>query len=564
MTKRSSVGNFPSLQQSVLAALIGIAIGLTLGKATNHQPPFDALKADLKQLVGMRNDHTSFASSNGKNLVGRADVRKSKVSPPQLGFAKVDSFHWELALPKWNLAKLSFPKINFPHIQMANLALPKFYIPNFKIDPSRFSNLTNFDGIGKIATNLFHQSPNVVHARYSFNGFSNFVPALNQRLNVLVMGVDSNGRNTDRFANTRSDTMMIVSVDPESHRVGVVSIPRDSRVPIAGHGEDKINAAHAFGGTDLAVATVQEVFSTPIDRYVVVDVQGLKKLLELLGPVDVLVEKKMAYTDHTAGLHVELMPGLQRLDANQSEEYVRFRHDAKGDIGRIERQQWFLRQAYKKLQDPSIILKLPELYSAATECVQTNLSMDEMAKLAAFAKDLKSDQIKTAMLPGKSAMIKGGSYWLPDFDSSRLVFNRLVGTPLESSEPQFANQDVAYAADMPDNPSAYANRPISIDIRYTRDNEEAAKHLALLATTAGFNVKNRMRVDLSDCQHEQIVENTSRSNEEVLTKLRTQLPCLNAWPSVIRLDAQSPTDITLVLSPTSYVPPAPALERPSQ
>ena len=377
---------------------------------------------------------------------------------------------------------------------------------------------------------------------------------MNQRLNVLVMGVDSNGRNTDRFANTRSDTMMIVSVDPESHHVGVVSIPRDSRVPIAGHGEDKINAAHAFGGNELSIATVQDVFATPIDRYIVVDVQGLKKLLELIGPVDILVEKKMTYTDHSAGLHVELMPGLQQLDAAKSEEYVRFRHDAKGDIGRIERQQWFLRQAYKKLQDPSIIMKLPELCSAATEYVQTNLSIEEMAKLAAFAKDLKPEQIKTAMLPGKSAMIKGGSYWLPDFESSKLVFNRLVGTPLTVSEPQYANQDVAYAANIASNANIDPNRPISLDIRYTRDSEESAMHLATLATAAGFNVKNRMRIDLSDCQHEQIVENTARSTEEVLDKLKAQLPCLSAWPSIIRLDSQSPTDITLVLSPNSFVP----------
>ncbi len=492
-----------------------------------------------------------------------AEVPSNEIHQPQTAPAQRDSFPSDqpsLVLPKWHLAKLRLPKFNLPHIEMTSLALPKFYIPNFnlgKIKLSRFSNLTNFDGFDKIA-NLFRPSPNVVHARYGFNGLPGFSPSLDQRLNLLVMGVDSNGRNTDRFANTRSDTMMVVSVDPATKRVGVISIPRDSRVPIEGHGDDKINAAHAYGGADLAVATVQEVFSTPIDRYVVVDVQGLKKLLEILGPVNILVEKKMAYTDRTAGLHVDLMPGLQQLDATQSEEYVRFRHDAKGDIGRIDRQQWFLRQVYSRLQDPSIILKLPQLYTAANEYVQTNLSIDEMAKLAAFARDLKPEQIKTAMLPGRATMIKGGSYWLPDFDSSRLVFNRLAGTPLEAPEPQFANQDVAYAAGISDQPNVYPDRPVSIDIRYARASEEAAKNLATLATASGFNVKNRMRIDLADCQHEEIVENTARSNEEVLAKLKSQLPCLRSWPSVIKLDTQSPTDITLVLSPTSMVPPPPA------
>jgi LCP family protein required for cell wall assembly len=142
------------------------------------------------------------------------------------------------------------------------------------------------------------------------------LPKLDHRMNILLMGVDSNGRNTQRFLNTRSDTMMVVSVDPDARKVGVVSIPRDSRVPIAGgHGEDKINSAHAFGGPDLAVETVQQNFNVPIDRYVVVDVQGLKRLFEILGPIEVLVEKKMYYTDRAAGLNIALKPGLQTLDA---------------------------------------------------------------------------------------------------------------------------------------------------------------------------------------------------------------------------------------------------------
>ena len=568
MYKRSSFGNVPSLQQAVLAAIIGIAIGLILGKATDHQPPFDALKADIKQCVGIHGNLSPIASGhrlNSSGTVWKNQVSELPSNQPQRDSAARNSLQSNLpslVLPKWDLANLHLPKFNLPHIEIASLALPKFYIPKFnlaKINLSRFRNLTNFDGFGKIA-NLFHQTPNVVHARYGFSGLPGFSPSLDQRLNVLVMGVDSNGRNTDRFANTRSDTMMVVSVDPSAKRVGVISIPRDSRVPIDGHGEDKINAAHAYGGADLAVATVQEVFSTPIDRYVVVDVQGLKKLLEILGPVNVLVEKKMAYTDRAAGLRVDLMPGMQQLDATQSEEYVRFRHDAKGDIGRIDRQQWFLRQVYSRLQDPSIILKLPQLYTAANEYVQTNLSIDEMAKLAAFARDLKPEQIKTAMLPGRSSMIKGGSYWLPDFDSSRLVFNRLAGTPLEAPEPQFANQDVAYASGISDQSNLYSDKPISLDIRYARASEEAAKNLAALATSSGFNVKNRMRIDLADCQHEEIIENTARSNEEVLTKLKSQLPCLSAWPSVIKIDTQSPTDITLVLSPSSVIPAPPPVD----
>src|SRR6185369_4489771 len=112
----------------------------------------------------------------------------------------------------------------------------------------------------------------------------NMLPTVDERMNILVMGVDSNGRNTDRFASTRSDTMMLVSIDPFQKRVGVISIPRDSRVPIAGnHGTDKINSAHAYGGPELAMQTVHDNFGAQIDHYIVVDAQGLKKLVEVLG-----------------------------------------------------------------------------------------------------------------------------------------------------------------------------------------------------------------------------------------------------------------------------------------
>ena len=387
-----------------------------------------------------------------------------------------------------------------------------------------------------------------------------FVPSLDHRMNILLMGVDSNGRNTQRFVGTRSDTMMVVCVDPEAKKVGVVSIPRDSRVAIPGHGDDKINAAHAFGGPDLAVSTVQSVFSVPIDKYVVVDAQGLKRLFEILGPVEVLVEKKMFYNDRAAGLHIALKPGLQTLDPTQAEEYVRFRHDRTGDIGRIDRQQWFIRQVYKKLQEPQIILKLPDLFNAANEYVVTNLSVQEMAQLAAFAKDLTPTQIESGMAPGKVATINGGSYWLPDLYGSAVVFNRLAGLPINSWPPpvdQSDNRDVAYAAGTTSNSSSLASPnltgPISLGIRYSKGSEQAAKSLEIIAGHLGYKVTGRIKGDVADCQHSAIIENSVRPDQELVRKLRNEIPCLANWPTVVNLDPLAPCDITLVVSPQSYI-----------
>ncbi|MBA3860189.1 MAG: hypothetical protein C0507_25055, partial [Cyanobacteria bacterium PR.3.49] len=268
------------------------------------------------------------------------------------------------------------------------------------------------------------------------------LPQLDRSMNILCMGVDSNGRHAQRFLNTRSDTMMLVHIDPDLKRVGVVSIPRDSRVKLPGaHGIDKINSAHALGGPQLAVDAVKEAFAVPIDHYVVVDTEGLKKLFHALGPVEVMVEKRMRYRDRAAGLYVDLQPGLQTLDPKQAEEYVRFRHDPKGDIGRIERQQWFLRQVTKKLKEPSVILKLPDIFKFATDYVVTDMNAEDMAKVAYFGKDIQPSQVQTATLPGHAEYIHGGSYWIPDPEACSVVFSRLLNEKISVAEQEEQRQD---------------------------------------------------------------------------------------------------------------------------
>jgi len=393
----------------------------------------------------------------------------------------------------------------------------------------------------------------------------NLMPSLDHRMNILVMGVDSNGRNTQRFLNTRSDTMMVVSVNPSDKKVSLVSIPRDSRVTIAGgHGEDKINSAHAFGGPALAEQTVNDNFGVTIDKYVVVDTQGLKKLAEIVGPIDVLVEKRMNYVDHAAGLNIALKPGMQSLDARAVEEYVRFRHDAKGDIARIERQQWFMRQVSKKLQDPAIILKLPELYKCANDFVVTDLSVDEMAKLANFAKDLKMSQIETAMVPGKAVMIKGGSYWEPDYNGAALVFNRLSGANLSLpfTGQHYGDNDgpfAAQAAEMSDDSGSIV-RPVALTIRYAKGSDADAKNLELILTSFGYKVRSRIKADLADCQHEQIIQSSARVRGEMLDKMKEQIPTIAEFPTTINLDALASTDLTIVVSPQSHFPEPPVAD----
>ncbi len=394
------------------------------------------------------------------------------------------------------------------------------------------------------------------------SAFPNFsiLPQLTRPMTVLLLGVDSNGPNSQRFIGTRSDTMILANVNPFTKKVSLISIPRDSRVDIArGHGVSKINSAHALGGPELAVETVSKTFSVPIDHYVVVDTEGLKKVFELVGPVQVLVEKPMQYHDHTAHLDVNLAPGLQTLDASQTEQYVRFRHDLRGDIGRIERQQWFLRQVAQKLREPQTLLKLPQLITISQEYVKTDLAPEDMAALVAFLKDIRPTQVETATLPGNATTIAGGSYWVPDMEACKLVFDRMLNQSVgENQSPDL----LASAARADDDLTAGSADAIAmrIAIKYPKGAEAIAASFEQALTDAGCKVKYKWQVDTADCQHEQIVENSARTDAQHTVALKKFLPQLGNWPVNIAPDAHYAVDYTLVISPTTLPPSAPTPE----
>lgn len=400
------------------------------------------------------------------------------------------------------------------------------------------------------------------------------IPKPTQKMTVLLMGVDSNGRDTDPFLGTRSDTMMLVGIDPIENRVGVVSIPRDSRVRIPKHGVEKINSAHAIGGPELAMETVREAFGVPVDHYIEVDTGGLKRLFEILGPVEVLVEKEMHYTDHSAKLHVDLKPGLQTLSPVQAEEYVRFRHDARGDIGRIERQQWFIRQAGKKFKDPAIVLKLPQLVCLAYDCIRTDLPVQDILSLAAYAKDFPHERVVTAMLPGEGQMIGGGSYWVPDALAGQALFSRILGTPtsgihdpslayashegVQEGEVPSASQITLPEDSMPP-PAAPGltydySKPPTVAIKYPKGSEKIAEAIAEQLNKSGFNVRYRWQTPDVECQHELLVQQSLRANDIETSRIYQTIPEIEKFPISLAIESRPVADFTLVVTATSSIP----------
>lgn len=236
-------------------------------------------------------------------------------------------------------------------------------------------------------------------------------------VNILLMGVDRRGMRPEE--RPRSDSMILVSIDPVSKKYDMFSVMRDTYVKIPGYGKSKINAALVEGGPQLAMETVSEFTGLPVDRYVITDFEGFKGLIDAIGGVEIDVEKNMRYRDPTDdGIYdINLKKGLQNLDGNKALQYVRFRHDALSDYTRTERQRKLMGAVAKEMKSGTTVLQLPDILKKISPYIQTNITPVDMMKLAALG--LQLDQAGQYQLPQTGAFRsgdRGGSVLIPDVE----------------------------------------------------------------------------------------------------------------------------------------------------
>ncbi|NGZ78178.1 LCP family glycopolymer transferase [Saccharibacillus alkalitolerans] len=187
--------------------------------------------------------------------------------------------------------------------------------------------------------------------------------------NLLVLGVDERENDTGR-----SDAIMMLAVNPEKRSILMFNIPRDTRTEIAGRGTvDKINHAYAFGGVNMSVDTIEQFLGVPVDYYVKVNMEGLERIIDILGgvTVDNPFEFNFEGTDY--------VKGPIEMNGHEALMYSRMRYDdPKGDIGRNDRQQLVLSALIEKGKNISNLTKVNSLLDAVKDNVKTNLTKDDM------------------------------------------------------------------------------------------------------------------------------------------------------------------------------------------
>lgn len=220
-----------------------------------------------------------------------------------------------------------------------------------------------------------------------------------ERVNILLLGGDARGASAN--SPPRADTIMVVSIDPQTKQSHLFTVMRDAYTDIPGHRKHRINSSLAWGGPKLAMEAVGDYLGLDIQYYVFVDFQGFIGLVDALGGIEFEVERNMYYYDPTDPEYkIDLKKGKQLLDGEKALQYVRFRNDTLGDFTRTERQRNLLAALAKKMTSTTSLINLPNTLRKIEPYISTNLSdFDKMLKLARLAYESSKNELVTAQMP---------------------------------------------------------------------------------------------------------------------------------------------------------------------
>ncbi|MBM5795758.1 MAG: LytR family transcriptional regulator [Cyanobacteria bacterium M_surface_7_m2_037] len=234
---------------------------------------------------------------------------------------------------------------------------------------------------------------------------------------IVVMGTDHVSTNTD----------VMFTVQLRDGRTELTQVPRDTFIESERYGVMKANALYSSGGPEMVKQELSKLLSAKVDRYLVLNLNAVQRLADALGGVEVDVPKRMYYVDNSQGLYIDLYPGRQLLKGEALEGFLRFRHDELGDIGRMERQKLVLKEVFKKLANPAMATRLPELMTIAGKDVLTDLSPVDMGALVSA---MATTKLSSSRLEGTPYWHEDISYWLPDANPHRDLYRSQEQPPL--------------------------------------------------------------------------------------------------------------------------------------
>jgi LCP family protein required for cell wall assembly len=239
-----------------------------------------------------------------------------------------------------------------------------------------------------------HVTEQVKNAAYELD------PSLFNGRRILVLGTDQTSGSTD----------VMFTIESDGDKTVLEQIPRDTLINSPNYGVIKANSLYTLGGPEAVEIDIEKILNKKIDHYARVNLEGVRRISDAIGGVEVNVPFRMKYDDNSQNLHIDLQPGKQVLKGKDLEGYIRFRHDGLGDIGRMERQREVYNAIFKNVLSTRSLLHLPELIKISQEDIKTDLSPLELGAVLGL---MKGNHLQITRLEGKPVMYKDLSYWLP-------------------------------------------------------------------------------------------------------------------------------------------------------
>jgi LCP family protein required for cell wall assembly len=255
-----------------------------------------------------------------------------------------------------------------------------------------------------------------------------------RRINVLILGENQG----------LTDTIMLASFDTQLKRVDLISVPRDTyyeRPDYPGAALQKINSVYKSEGSSddpeqgavaMAKAVSNVLDGVPIHFYEIYSDDDIKKIVTAMGGIEIDVPMDMKYTDKKQDLYIDLKKGKQVLDGDEAVQFLRYRKGYKtGDIGRVEAQQNFMKEAFKQ----SIGLGFPKVAKTVMDNVESNMTGRMAVRVGSEAVGMSTKDMKTWMTPGKPKKMNGASYYIVDEAATSDMMNEIFSmTPPEDDE----------------------------------------------------------------------------------------------------------------------------------
>ena len=235
-------------------------------------------------------------------------------------------------------------------------------------------------------------------------------PRFDGYTNILILGLDEGAGDLEGNGQN-ADTIFVLSFSNETGKSRLLSIPRDTWIDMKSSGAGRLGNMYQLGGASMMVRQVSTLLKVPIHQYIIIDMGTFAELINVLGGLDIYVEQDMDYDDPESGLSIHLKQGYQHLDGDDAQKYLRFKGEKLGDVGRVQRQQKFIKALYEKVLQLETIPKLPAIADIFRNRLTTSAEIFDSAHLANVLRHMSSELPTTTMLPGTA---EAEGVWMPD------------------------------------------------------------------------------------------------------------------------------------------------------